>query len=159
MTDSTNNTTTTAIDHLVGLAEAAPNTQPSPSAEAPKAKPKNGGNGYPFRTKKEIVSQLETDRDFRVECLLVLYKRQTTDEQETKETKWKNRRGFMSSHAVNGTRIAQALLAGEALSDEDEGKLSGIVCRYGKQLAAHFRAEATAADPAKAEKAACFFGG
>jgi hypothetical protein len=161
MTDQTNTTTIpTATDHLIGLAEQAPNTQRSAeSTEAPKAKPKNGGNGYPFRTKREICDQLATDRDYRVECLLVLYERQTTDEQETKETKWKNRRGFMSSHAVNGSRIAQALLAGEALSDEDEAKLSAIVCRYGKQLASHSRAQATAADPDKASKAACFFGG
>lgn len=162
MSDTT--TLTTATDNLVGLCETepSPTTQRSPGnepAEAPKPKPKNGGNGYPFRTKREICDQLATDDSFRHACLLVLYERQTTDEQETKETKWKNRRGFMSSHAVNGSRIAQALLAGEALSPEDEAKLDGIVCRYGKQLAAHFRQEALAADPGKADKAACFFGG
>ena len=163
MNNETN--TTTATDHLLGFCpeatdEPAPETKRSAdSAPAPKAKAPNGGNGYPFRTKREICDQLATDRDFRHECLLILYRRQTEDEQETKETKWKNRRGFMSSHAVNGSRIAQAILAGEQLSDEDEAKLDGIVCRYGKQLAAHFRQAATAAEPELADKAACFFGG
>ncbi len=140
--------------------ETSPETQRSQrEPEAPKAKPKNGGNGYPFPTKREILARIAADRDFRVASLLVLYRRQTEDEQETKETKWKNRRGFMSSHAVNGTRIAQAILAGEELSDEDEAKLGAIVPRYSKQLAAHARQEALAADPSKADTAACFFGG
>ena len=141
--------------------ETSPETARSPGSEptAPKAKPKNGGNGYPFPTKREILAQLATDRDFRVTSLLVLYRRQTEDEQETKETKYKNRRGFMSSHAVNGTRIAQAILAGEELSEEDEAKLDAIVPRYSKQLAAHARQEALAADPSKADTAAVFFGG
>jgi len=154
--NETTTTTTTTTDHLLGF---CPDTT-EPKAPEPKAKAPNGGNGYPFRTKREICDQLAADRGFRHECLLILYRRQTEDEQETKETKWKNRRGFMSSHAVNGSRIAQAILAGEQqLSDEDEAKLDGIVCRYGKQLAAHFRQADTAANPAKAEKAARFFGG
>jgi hypothetical protein len=163
MNNETN--TTTATDHLLGFCpeatdEPAPETKRSAeSAPAPKAKAPDGGNGYPFQTKREICARLETDSGYRHSCLIVLYERQTADEQETKETKWKNRRGFMSSHAVNGTKLAEKLIAGEQLTDEEEDKLAGIVCRYGKQLAAHFRAQATAADPAKAEQAACFFGG
>ena len=113
-------------------------------------------NGYPFVTKRQIADHLESSEDFRNEAMLVLYRRQTEDEQETSETKWKNRRGFMSSHAVHGTRIAKALLAGEPLSDEDRGRVSAIACRYTKQLAAHFRAEQLAAQPELAEKGKVF---
>ena len=138
-----------------------PTTQPSPGSE-PKAQPKprkkgSGANGYPFRTKRAIVAQLETDGDFRHQALLILHARQTQDEQETKETKHKNARGFMSSHAVNGTNLAIKLIDGEALTDEDEAQLAGIVCRYGKQLAGHFRNEQIAKTPEVADKAAAYF--
>jgi hypothetical protein len=114
-------------------------------------------NNYPFPTKREILSRLETCEDFQTEALLVLYARQTEDEREVKETKWKNRRGFMSSHAVNGSRLAEKVISGEALTDEERGKVASIVCRYSKQLAAHYRAKATKSDPTLADKAACFF--
>ena len=115
------------------------------------------GNKYPFRTKREILAQLETDDTFVVEAMGILYQRQTEDERETKETKYKNRRGFMSSHAVNGTRLVEKMLQGEEWTPEDWGKARGIVCRYGKQLAAHFRSEQLAKSPGLAAEAACFF--
>jgi len=112
---------------------------------------------YPFRTKRQILEQLETDDTFLVECLGILYQRQTTDEQETKETKYRNHRGFMSSHAVNGTRLAEKMLSGEEWMPEEWDKVRGIVCRYGKQLAAHFRAETLVNNPELAAQSACFF--
>lgn len=141
-------TTTTTI-------ETSPETKRSTESKpAPKAAT---GNKYPFRTKGEILAQLETDDTFLVECLGILYNRQTSDEQETKETKYKNRRGFMSSHAVNGTRLVEKMAGGEEWSPEDWEKARGIVCRYGKQLAAHFRQEAISSNPALAAESACFF--
>jgi hypothetical protein len=113
-------------------------------------------NGYPFLTKSQISARLDADEDFRNECLVILYNRQTSDEQDTKDTKYKNRRGFMSSHAVHGSRIAQAIMAGEALSDEDRGRVESIVCRYTKQLAAHFRAVSKAENPELADAASIF---
>jgi hypothetical protein len=98
-------------------------------------------NSYPYVTKKQVAERLADDADFRVECLLVLYRRQTTDERDAKDTKHKNRRGFMSSHAVNGSTLAEKVISGEELTDEDHGKVDAIVPRYGKQLASHFRAE------------------
>lgn len=98
-------------------------------------------NSYPYVTKSQVKARLEADADFRVEALLVLYRRQTEDEQDAKDTKYKNKRGFMSSHAVNGTNLAEKVIAGEELTDEDEGKLEGIVAKYSKQLAGHYRSE------------------
>jgi len=101
-------------------------------------------NSYPYVTKKQVAERLADDADFRLQCLLVLYRRQTEDERETKDTKWKNKRGFMSSHAVNGSRLAEKVIAGEELTEEESGKVEGIVCKYSKQLTAHYRAEQTA---------------
>ena len=159
--DEMTNSMIQALSEIPVTGEPAPETRRSPGSEEPKpARPKGSGkNGYPFRTKRQIVAQLEQDAAFRHECLLVLYRRQTEDEQECKETRYKNRRGFMSSHAVNGSRLAQKILDGETLTPEDEGKIEGIVCRYGKQLAAHFRNEKLAQAPDLAEKAAVYFMG
>lgn len=111
---------------------------------------------YPFVTKAQIAASLQ---DYGVACaaMVVLFERQTAFEQETSSTLNKNRRGFMSSHAVHGTRIARALKAGEALPEEDVARVLAIAPRYTRQLAEHFREAALAADPELAEKAACFF--
>jgi len=97
------------------------------------------GNGYPFLTKREIKERATTDYGFACDCLMVIFARQTDDEVVDKETRWKNRIGFMSSHAVHGTRIAQLLLNGERLEDEDEERVWAMAPRYSKQLADHFR--------------------
>jgi hypothetical protein len=113
-------------------------------------------NGYPFWTKREIVARIEADFDFATECLLVVYQRQTDDEVAEKDTKYKNKRGFMSSHAVHGTRIAELILAGEVLSDEDRGRVAAMAVRYGKQLASHFRQMRLRENPELAAQAAKF---
>jgi hypothetical protein len=101
----------------------------------------NPTNSYPYVTKAQVKARLEEDADFRLQCILVLYRRQTEDERDEKDTKYKNRRGFMSSHAVWGSKIAEKVISGEELTEEEEGKAEEIPCRYTKQLAAHFRAE------------------
>jgi trehalose-6-phosphatase len=113
-------------------------------------------NGYPYLTKREIKSRLETDADFRVDCLLVMHERQTTEEIESKGTTAKNKRGWMSSHAHKGTTIALAVIAGDDLSDEQEAWVEASVPRYTKQLASHFRTVARDDNPDLAEKAAIF---
>jgi hypothetical protein len=111
---------------------------------------------YPFLTKAQIAL-MACDLTFCCEAMVILFDRQTAFEQETSSTLNKNRRGFMSSHAVHGTRIARALKAGEALSEEDVARTTAIAPRYTKQLADHFRALALEADPALEAQAACFF--
>lgn len=110
---------------------------------------------YPFRSKASIIAQIETDNSFMLECLQVMHARQTEYEQETKQTVNKNRRGFMSSHAVNGTTLA-VKAKNEGLTAEELEKARSIVCRYGKQLAEHFRAEKIKADPSLNAVAAMF---
>jgi hypothetical protein len=113
-------------------------------------------NSYPFTSKAQIKAQLAESQEFRTACLLVLYDRQTSHEQETSTTKDRNKMGFMSSHAVHGCRLAKLVLAGEALSEEDQGRVDTIVPRYTKQLASHFRAGELARNPDLAKAAAVF---
>jgi len=114
-------------------------------------------NNYLFLTKNAIKTRLETDSDFRHEAMVVLLDRQTSEEQETKTTKNKNARGFMSSHAVRGTAVAMKIRNGEELTEEDEATVLKIAPRYSKQLASHFREQALAENPELAAQAAAFF--
>ena len=113
---------------------------------------------YPFVTKSIIAARIESDDAFMLDCLSILYSRQTVHEQDTKSTLNKNRMGFMSSHAVNGSVLAVKATA-EGLTEEETVKARSIVCRYTKQLASHFRQEAIASDPSLAEAARVFSAG
>lgn len=130
----------------------ATETKAPKAAKAPKEK-----KSYPFLTKAQIAAQIGSDFQFACSVITTLYDRQTTFEQETKSTLNKNRRGFMSSHAVNGTKLALKIRAGEELNDEDVARVHEIAPRYTKQMADHFRAQAIAENPELAAKAACFF--
>lgn len=109
----------------------------------------NPTNSYCFVTKAQVKARIEEgEPSFLLTCLAILYRRQTEDEQMTKDTKYKNKRGFMSSHAVHGTRIAESVAqyddpdeAWASLSEADRGRVEAIVPRYVKQLTGHFRAE------------------
>jgi hypothetical protein len=124
----------------------------------------NPSNSYAFVTKAQVKERIEHGSpDFLVECLFILYRRQTQDEQAAKDTKYRNKRGFMSSHAVHGTRIAEELSSGligwEELTETDQRRIEAIVPRYLKQLTAHFRAEQEwEMDAAKREEQRALFG-
>jgi hypothetical protein len=101
---------------------------------------------YPFATKAQILA---SQADFEV-CkrhLITLFQAQTADEQESQDTKYKNRRGFMSSHAVTGSQLASKVISGEELTEEEVEKVRTIVSRYSRQLAAFSREAAIAANP------------
>jgi hypothetical protein len=110
---------------------------------------------YPFMTKAQIKAQIDSDDAFVVLCLGIMLDRQTSHEQEAKTTKDRNRRGFMSSHAVKGTTLAQKA-RGEGLSADETEAARALVSRYTKQLAAHFRQSAIADNPDLAEAARVF---
>lgn len=144
--EMTNETTTQATETETQAFAAKPKKE---------SKPKRP---YPFRTKRDILAQIEVDDDFVFETMGILYQRQTSDERDTKTTKYRNARGFMSSHAVNGTRLVEKVLHGGEVWDEaDMAQARSIACRYGKQLAAHFRAEVLESSPELAAEVACFF--
>jgi hypothetical protein len=113
-------------------------------------------NNYPFLSKAQIVAKLESEPDFVKQACLILTSRQTEDELASHDTKWKNRRGWMSSHAHFGTACAEKIARDEELTDAELAKLTGMVCKYRKQLAAHFRAEALEANPDLADAGKIF---
>jgi len=112
-------------------------------------------NLYPFLSKSQIKARILADDSFMLECLQVMYSRQTEFEQQTRETKERNRMGFMSSHAVNGSKLAVKART-EPLTEEESSKARSIVQSYSKQLACHFRQEQIAANPALKAVAALF---
>ena len=113
-------------------------------------------NNYPFLTKAAIKESIATDDAFVLKCLVIMDDRQTEDEQASHETKWRNKMGWMSSHAVNGGKLADLVRNGDDLDEEQLEKARGIVCKYSKQLASHFRTAAKDADPELAEAGATF---
>jgi hypothetical protein len=113
-------------------------------------------NLYPFATKAQIKERIAADPEFARECLLVIHSRQTEPEQERKETISRNKRGFMSSHAVRGTELARKILGGEYLNPDEEELVVSIASSYSKQLAAHFRLAVLAEKPELAEAAKVF---
>ncbi len=116
-------------------------------------------NLYPFVTRAQIKARLEEEPSYRYEAMVLLFTLQTEYEQNTSKTRDKNRQGFMSSHSVHGTRIAQLLKAGEILDLEDEVRVLQIAPRYSRQLAVVARARQIAEDPALAEGARIFSAG
>ena len=102
---------------------------------------------YPFQSKSSIKARLAADPSYREQALVTLYTKQTEWEQAAKATRDRNRVGFMSSHAVHGTKIAQKLIAGETLSEEETFRMDEIVSHYTKQLARFAREDAILANP------------
>ena len=147
-------TMTTETTPATSRSPETPAQQAAPSKPAPKPAPK--ATSYPFRSKAQILAQLAADPAFRLSCLVILFNRQTAYEQATEETRDRNRAGFMSSHSVHGCRIAKKHLAGEELTTEDLGRVEAITCRYGRQLAEHFRGVDVAANPELAKAGAVF---
>jgi len=105
-------------------------------------------NLYPFVTKAQLKARLESEPAFRREAMTILLALQTEGEQATEQTIVKNRQGFMSSHAVNGTRIAKKIRAGEEITAEDEILIDKIAPAYSRQLSVYYRAKALAEQPA-----------
>ena len=135
---------------------AKPKVEKAPRAEkAPKAEKVR--QEYPFATKAMVAARIESEPGFIGTVMTTLFQRQTTFEQETSSTKTKNARGFMSSHAVNGSRIAKKLIAGEALDETDTEQMAAIAPCYTKQIAHHLREEAIRENPELAAKAAAYF--
>jgi hypothetical protein len=113
-------------------------------------------NLYPFTSKKTIKAQLASSEEYRKTAMVTLYNLQTAYEQSTKSTLVRNKAGFMSSHAVWGSKIALKIIAGEELDADETARMDSIVCHYTRQLAAEGRRQALAENPALASVAKLF---
>lgn len=113
-------------------------------------------NSYPFDSKSQIVARVQSDTEYALKCLLVIDRLQTFDEQLDKVTRYKNARGWQSSHAKWGSLLAAKVRSGEMLTPEELDRAVSMTARYGKQLAAYARAEMIEANPDLAEIARKF---
>jgi len=113
-------------------------------------------NLYPFVTKNQIKTRLTESPAFRCEAMAILHTLQTEFEQGTRSTRDKNRQGFMSSHAVNGSRVAEKIKAGAELTAEDWEHIDRIAPRYTRQLALVLRARQLVEQPELAAVAKLF---
>lgn len=111
---------------------------------------------YPFETKAQIAAKIASSDEYMLGGLCQLHTWQTEHEQEVRTTEEKNRRGFMSSHAVNGSKLAEKVKGGEALTGEEMAKARSIVCRYTRQLAVASREASLDANPELRATAAIF---
>lgn len=62
-------------------------------------------------TKDKIAELLKTNNLAVERAIVVLYRRQTSDEQNTSVTKYRNGHGFSAAHARIGTRWARWLIS------------------------------------------------
>lgn len=113
-------------------------------------------NNYPFTTRAQIKANLEGSFDARAQAMVTIFQHQTALEQGADKTLMANRVGFMSSHAVNGSKVAKKLIAGEELDATEVDLVNKIAPRYSRQLAVLERNAALAANPELAEVAAVF---
>lgn len=111
---------------------------------------------YPFIGVKSVKSRLEADPEVQKATLVMLHFLQTESEQAKRDTEVKNLRGFMSSDAWHGSRIAERLIAGMEIAAEDEARIVKIASKYSKQLSVQLRRMAMVENPALASYAQLF---
>jgi hypothetical protein len=85
-------------------------------------------------TKEEIKTSLANDPRWIERGLIVLYERQTMDEQETEETRHENGVGFNSSDARYLTYCSKFVLSGQHLSGKHLEKVKRMLPKYWKQI-------------------------
>ena len=85
-------------------------------------------------TKDFIREKLSTDAKWIERAVLVLFARQTDDEQAHQLTRWENGRGFNSSDSRYLTYIAKYLLGGRHLSGRHLEKVASKMPKYWRQI-------------------------
>ncbi len=111
---------------------------------------------YPFIGEKTVRKALTEDYDLQEAVVCMLYFLQTESEQARRDTESKNKCGFMSSDAFNGTRIAETLIQDGVLSVEDCDRVPKIAMKYARQTTVQLRRMAMVNDPKLASYAAVF---
>ena len=117
------------------------------------------GRQYPFVGEKGVRRALDDRPELKMVNAILMYWLQTENEQATKSTVVKNRRGLMSSHAATASKVIEAVLAGADLDPDQVYKADGasftgtsaylehVGGRYAKQLSVALRSWAIAQEP------------
>ena len=85
-------------------------------------------------TKEFIQAKLSNDVRWIERAVLVLFERQTDDEQTNKVTRWENGRGFNSSDSRYLTYVSNYLLGGRHLSGRHLEKVAAKMPKYWRQI-------------------------
>ena len=85
-------------------------------------------------TKEYIKEKLSTDQRWMERSLVVLYRYQTEDEQESGRTSWMNNRGFNSSDSKYLTYCSKYVLNGGHLSGKHLVKCGKMLPKYWRQI-------------------------
>lgn len=85
--------------------------------------------------KWSVRKVLANDFAFCRRALLVLYRRQTEDEQAARRTKHDNDRGFNQPDARRGSELARRVLAGGLLEPKEVIEIRTMLWKYAGQLA------------------------
>lgn len=85
-------------------------------------------------TREQIDGLLDKSRLAVERAIVVLFERQTSDEQAHGATKHSNNRGFSQAYAHYGTYCARWVLSGKSLSGKHLDKCRHIAKKHSKQL-------------------------
>lgn len=92
----------------------------------------------------EQIAELLRKNDQAVNrAMVVLYERQTLDEQATVSTQHRNGQGFSAAHVRLGTYYARYVLRGRRLTERHLERARKIALHYTKQLCEAANAKAT----------------
>lgn len=84
---------------------------------------------------RDEINALLNRSDAAVErAIVVLFKRQTADEQSSENTKYQNSVGFSSAHAHTGTYLAKWILSGKHLNGRFLERARHIALLHSRQL-------------------------
>jgi hypothetical protein len=85
-------------------------------------------------TKADILALLLRNDKAVERAMVVLFLRQTSDEQDGKVTRHSNGRGFNYFHAERGTYFAKWILSGRKLTGSHLAAARKMACYYARQL-------------------------
>lgn len=114
---------------------------------------------YPFVGQKACKSALDSRPEVQVAMMATLLHLQTEVEQQVRDTKDKNKRGFMSSHAKHGTAVGEKIRDGRELTADDWATIAKIAPHYSRQMAVALRTYAIGQHPELGITAAMFSAG
>lgn len=85
-------------------------------------------------THAQLQSGLDTHSKWVEQAIVVLYKRQTNEEQHAEATRVLNGRGFAACDARSGTYMAKWILSGKNLNGKWLDKARKMAKKYSRQL-------------------------
>jgi hypothetical protein len=97
---------------------------------------KEAGKNYINMTNKKLLIEvmLSHDIDFAIRCMLMLYQRQTLDEQQAEQSTHQNQRGFNSADAPVLSVYCEAVRNEQPITVFDSADIRARMHKYATQL-------------------------